>query len=548
MDISKPNPPFVSGPVPRHNLAPTTGPDAVYSGLLECPLTSRVEKLYAGGSSGWNDTQDARVFGCDTQRACAHAVGSAADCFAAAKALPALAGAARADRTVHDGATPPGCSVSVTANGTRATATYNTDAHSTACCGLGASSSLAGTARSLATLSLRLDRAAGTALITLSGPAAAWFGVGFNATQMAERPYAIVVDGHGAVSERQLGNHNAGSLLPPSLKTLSSSVADGVRTVVLSRPLAGASPQHYSFEPLVLSLPFINAVGSGPTFGYHKAKTAATLHLWPGGGAPACLCTQPAAPFGRGSGLLKYLPTGETIGFRPDRCSPEPREDLLAQRNPTCDLRTYVGGLTACHDGWHLLDAEQTIPWPDQPLLYYKKFRIWFQEHKAAAAPTAPNHTQIIRHDWGIAADGDHAEYDVIQCARSTPVPQCTHQITGTWMPVPAGGPDLFLVASHHHCHAPTCLRLDMWNNDTGKLICRQEPIHGGAGSGIELPWDEEGYIATPPCLWGSPSHGLEAPPKMNGVTIRVVAVTNSTYGHHGEMALPEISLVEGPL
>jgi hypothetical protein len=30
----------------------------------------------------------------------------------------------------------------------------------------------------------------------------------------------------------------------------------------------------------------------------------------------------------------------------------------------------------------------------------------------------------------------------------------------------------------------------------------------------------------------------------MNGVTIRVVAVTNNTYGHHGEMALPEVSLV----
>ena len=29
----------------------------------------------------------------------------------------------------------------------------------------------------------------------------------------------------------------------------------------------------------------------------------------------------------------------------------------------------------------------------------------------------------------------------------------------------------------------------------------------------------------------------------MNGVTIRVVAVTNTTHAHHGEMALPEVTL-----
>ena len=31
--------------MPRTNLAPTTGVDAIYSGLLECPLTTRVEKV-----------------------------------------------------------------------------------------------------------------------------------------------------------------------------------------------------------------------------------------------------------------------------------------------------------------------------------------------------------------------------------------------------------------------------------------------------------------------------------------------------------------------
>jgi hypothetical protein len=35
--------PFVPGPHPAGSFAPTEGPDAIYSGLLECPLTSRVK-------------------------------------------------------------------------------------------------------------------------------------------------------------------------------------------------------------------------------------------------------------------------------------------------------------------------------------------------------------------------------------------------------------------------------------------------------------------------------------------------------------------------
>ena len=34
-----------------------------------------------------------------------------------------------------------------------------------------------------------------------------------------------------------------------------------------------------------------------------------------------------------------------------------------------------------------------------------------------------------------------------------------------------------------------------------------------------EARFNEPGYIATPPCLWGSREHGLETPPLMNGVT-----------------------------
>ena len=48
--------PFAPGIAPKHSLAPITGPDAIYSGLLECPLTTRIKKIYDNGASGWNDS------------------------------------------------------------------------------------------------------------------------------------------------------------------------------------------------------------------------------------------------------------------------------------------------------------------------------------------------------------------------------------------------------------------------------------------------------------------------------------------------------------
>eukprot|EP01052_Picozoa_sp_SAG31_P065187 SAG31_NODE_24014_length_491_cov_0.744898_1_plen_163_part_11 len=160
-------------------------------------------------------------------------------------------------------------------------------------------------------------------------------------------------------------------------------------------------------------------------------------------------------------GTIEYLPTGEKIGFQTNRCPPQPRGDLLAQQNPTCDIRSYMGGLSTCHHGWTLLDADQEIPWKDQPLTYYKKFRVYFQEFKTAPTPT---HIQTTRIDWGIGADGDHAEYDVPRCPPGTPTAECTHTITGTWMPVRPEAKSTHLVLMHAHCHAPTCLKVELWN------------------------------------------------------------------------------------
>merc|ERR1711935_620198 len=125
-----------------------------------------------------------------------------------------------------------------------------------------------------------------------------------------------------------------------------------------------------------------------------------------------------------------------------------------------------------------------------------------------------------------------------------TPASKCTQTITGTWMPVPASSKGVHMVKAHFHCHAPTCIKMELWNHDTGKLLCRESTLIGGTGK-IDLKrFDEPGYIAVPPCLWGSPEDGLNPPPLMTGMTIKVISLTNNTYGHHGEMALPELSFV----
>ena len=51
--------------------------------------------------------------------------------------------------------------------------------------------------------------------LTMSGPSDVWFGVGFDDSTMADRPYAIIVDGDGDVTERKLENHSPGSLIQP---------------------------------------------------------------------------------------------------------------------------------------------------------------------------------------------------------------------------------------------------------------------------------------------------------------------------------------------
>jgi hypothetical protein len=514
---------FVPGIVPRNSLAPKDGVDAVYSGLLECPLTTRITKII-------EELYDKKV-----SSHCPTPIQTPEDCFAAIGNLTfgfeneQHLGWNRS--TVRDASLPSGCVAMLSSSNEHNSmeVVFNELKDSVVECGEGSHDVYSGQTSSLVDVGIQLNLSNATAIVSLSGPSDVWFGVGFNATGMANEPWAIIVEGNGDVTEHKLGDQGGGgteTALPPSITVISNEVVDFTRTVVFSRPLQGMDARYYTFGKDVTDLHFINAIGSTSKLSYHKEKTASMVTVLPRNREPICICSNPPPPFGQARGTLVYQ-DGSVVGFS-NKCPASPRGDLLDQRNPTCDIRTFRGGQNACRHLWSLLDADQEIPWLDQPLKYHLKFRIWFQEYDRGY------HKSVYRTTWGI---GSPVEYDVPQCPAGTQTDACIHTITGTFnVGQPSDGKMMRLVAAHFHCHAPSCLSVELYNNRTGELLCREVPIYGSSQNHGDT-FEEPGFIAIPPCLFGDVAHGLESPPLVSGQRLHAIKTANSTYGHHGEMA-----------
>jgi len=402
--------------------------------------------------------------------------------------------------------------------------------------------------------------------LTLQGPADVWFGVGFNATTMGDLPYAIVVsptsDGPSTVTEHKLGNHDPGHILTPSLTLVKDTVTADTRTITLKRSLAGLTKDHFTF---VLGgdgrLSLISAVGSSPTFAYHKAKSSSPIFLTndPNTDDPSpttCLCENgvTGAICGNAEGGCLSWSTSGGQDLTGARCPNEPLSDLLAQNNPTCFLSTYKGGLGCCHHLNILLDKDQN-PWPDKTLHMKLKFRFYYQPFTPATSGQIASHQDLIRFYW--QTESFAGEYDIPQGQSGSPGLTLgdggyVHTITSHWKVRdmvwgcdPRTSPDgcsanatgVNLIYAGGHCHAPSCLSIELYNNDTGALLCRQWPIYG-QGNVTHDRFDEKGYVALPPCLWGATSEGLASPVTLSFDTnLRSVKHNNATYGHYGEMA-----------
>ena len=560
--------PFVAGPEPRNSLARHA--DALYSGLLECPLTTRITKQLVSEATLQMDSP------------CQFSTATAAECYSNAKAVIGAAAHNAKTATGDDTTKPVGCSVSMM--GTDIEVFYNTAKQGGAPCGVTKGGSLGGAIDSVTQIEVHIDSAKGQVTITASGPSTEWFGVGFGASEMKGKPWTLIMEGNGNVTERQLADQSSGTLLKSSVTVVSNTVADGKRTAIMTRALKGVSTEYFSFTTQMATIPLINAVGSGPLLAVHKAKDPVTLSLLPTGSGGACVCAGKPAPFGAKKGHLLYTPTNQTgergiVGATNfgNYCPPGGmRDDLLTHLNPTCDIRAYTGGQTACHHMWSLLDKDQDIPWHDQPLSYSIKFRFWYQDYNASFHRDLRYSGGTSNWDVGAGsgpARPGGAEYDVPRC-NSTGQPGCKYEdfmgqplapgtAGGTWVHYvtghffigenPKSGPWTPIVA-HMHCHAPTCLSMAIYNNRTGEPICMERATYGGSNAtaqgrdnaaALDRPsMNEPGFVAVPPCVWGENNEyngELARPPALAGVPLKMVKRCNATYGHHGEMAHGQI-------
>ena len=93
------------------------------------------------------------------------------------------------------------------------------------------------------------------------------------------------------------------------------------------------------------------------------------------------------------------------------------------------------------------------------------------------------------------------------------------------------------LVYAAAHCHSPACLSVELWNDDTGELLCRNEPMYGNGTAPIH---DEVGFaVGIAPCVFGSAEEGLRTPPRLQLTSnLTTIKRTNNTNGHWGVMAL----------
>jgi len=170
------------------------------------------------------------------------------------------------------------------------------------------------------------------------------------------------------------------------------------------------------------------------------------------------------------------------------------------------------------------------------------KFRFYFKEF----APNRFQNTVWLVH---IA----QAEYDIVKCAPGTPPSECVQVnkaqfkvvdmmnscsskgnfgCTGIGSNDPSVTAGIKPIIINPHCHAPTCLSMELYNADTGELICGVKPIHG---TGSEL-FNEKDYINIPPCMWGD-SEGLRKPPLLPlSTNLLAIKRCNNTFGHIGEM------------
>jgi len=512
-------------PMPRTALA-SHGHN--YSPLLECPCTDRIRK------------EVNNHYFCPGAQ-CERPVSTLSECVEGSRSL----GFARpvATETVNMAEAPYGCMLVSSIEGPKIYFNEKTDATGT-CPQNNEAYSVANVdfLREKGVESYATILETGTDMIlNMTGPADKWFAYGFpgdNNWGKMDGSLAFVALTDGTVTTRRLGDHNPGEDLGGYRTTVvSNDVADGMRTVVLSynwgrmaSPIESAADAFAkvgnlhqrlkaAFGSSRQALAVIGAVGRSEQFGYHgSTRGSVTTHLIPYETAQCIGRNDADRPVGTINGVF-YDPS----------CSPQ----LLAEGNPICDVQSYPGGQLCCAGGTILLDSDQSPPEGAKDNVKVK-LRVYYEDGEKMA-------TQPLRASQRYyAPEGDQAEYHIP--AVCDPRPEyahgCFHVLEETnpamYTGIAPGHPGK-LVMAQGHCHTPMCISQELWNADTGELLCSTSMDYGRK---MDVSGDEAGYITgSTVCLWGD-DDGLADPPVLTAETrIMTRKVANSTYAHYGDMA-----------
>ena len=493
---------FHPGIMPANSAAPS---DAVYSGLLECPCTTRINKTV---QHFYNNLIEGE---------CNEVVLNASQCYNQARMRGmSVQNVNKSVAVIKTHNAPYGCFYN-------STGSYVNQYYDHTGCGDSNKSPIYGLMNDTTTgvscvFSIQPNH--DTIHMLLTGPSNVWYGIAFGATAMKDLPYSIIVEGTGNVFEQKLGNHGPGTKLSPAIKILSDTKYNGLRTVSLTRNLSVSlsdSNDYYDFSGIIKDINMMSAIGSGPTFSYHRKKSTSELYVKTAQGN-TCICSD------------GKIGTINGIRFQKN-CRPEPYGDLIRQHNPSCFIETYQGGQSCCHHKWVLLDIDQKQPEPE--MTYYLKFRYWFQDYSG--------HKQMVRAYY--QTESYSGEYDVPKAPPGTPPSERIHSITAHWQVnemvdkhyQSKNSKGFALIYAAPHCHAPMCIDVELYNADTGDLICHVDGILGNGNDSI--PYNEEGYLKLNPCVWGEDS-GIMRPTRLFwNSNLTSIKRTNNTYKHYGEMA-----------
>jgi len=264
--------------------------------------------------------------------------------------------------------------------------------------------------------------------------------------------------------------------------------------------------------------------------------------------APAAAAPSCASKSGKGGcvcrGMNGWIDHGRgKVRFEPN-CLGLPKSELIATHNPTCDINQYDGGLQCCGGGFYLLDADQQIPEPFDEI--YFKTRWYYEEYVPESKAAKP--TYHLEWQFG------HIEYSVPKAPPGTAIESAVHTLEthftvrdflvmgnqnaggfGWDLSNTTAAKQVEFVMLGFHCHSPACLGGDLFNADTGQLICHVEPQAGNS----TMAHYEENYLWLPPCQFGNPADGYQAPPVLSMDTnLTSIKTTNSSVAHSGVMAI----------